>query len=144
VQAPEPRGGQPGPPPPPRRRGKDLNIQIELTISDQSGSAAPEKRVVSMIVADGASGRIRSNAFVAGLNVDARPEVLENDRVLIELGVEYKAQPPEGVPAPKGPAIMNESLTVILQNGKPQLVSQASDPASDRKLTIEVRATVMK
>ena len=144
VQGPEPRGGQPGPPPPPRRRGKDVNIQIELTISDQSGSAAPEKRVVSMIVADGASGRIRSNAFVAGLNVDARPEVLENDRVLVELGIEYKAQPAEGVPPPKVPAIMNESLTVILQNGKPQLVSQASDPASDRKLTIEVRASVMK
>src|SRR4029079_6002084 len=133
----------PAPPPPPRRRGKDLNIQIELTINDQSGNAAPEKRVASMLVGDGESRRIRSLAFVAVLNVDARPEVLENDRILVELGVEYRAQPPEGVPPPKVPASMNESLTVILQNGKPQLVSQASDPASDRKMTIEIRASVI-
>jgi hypothetical protein len=148
AKPPAPPGGQPqpGPPAPPRRRGKDLNIQIELTISDQSGSAAPEKRTVSMIVADASFGRIRSNQFngAAGLNVDARTELLESERILVELTVEYKALPPDGVPPTKRPADMNEMLTIILQNGKPQVISQASDPVSDRKMTLEIRATVIK
>jgi hypothetical protein len=35
-------------------------------------------------------------------------------------------------------------LTVIVQNGKPLLVSQAADPSADRKMTVEVKATVLK
>src|SRR5262245_5163137 len=94
-----PRPGQgpppPTPPPPPAPvvvaphmiLGRDVNLQIELTISDQVGNAAPDKRVVSMLIADGAFGRIRSiaDASIAVLNVDARPEILENDRIVVEL-----------------------------------------------------------
>ena len=121
-------------------------MQLELTISDQLGSAAPEKRVVSMHIADGAFGRIRSNAGhgLAMLNIDARPEVLENDRIVVELTIEYKPALPEGVQPAKRPAELNEMLTVILQNGKPLLVSQAADPLTDRKMTLEVRATIAR
>jgi hypothetical protein len=33
---------------------------------------------------------------------------------------------------------------VILQNGKPLVVSQAADPTTDRKMTVEVKATILK
>lgn len=136
----------PAPMQPPRKmRGRDLNVQIELTISDQLANAAPDKRVVSMLIADGAFGRIRSGTDdrVAVLNVDARPEILENDRLLVELTVEYRPLPEGAVPS-RRPAPLNEQLTVILQNGKPLLVSQAADPTTDRKMTVEVRASVVK
>jgi hypothetical protein len=132
---------------PPRKvRGRDLNIQVELTISDQIGTAAPEKRIVSMIAADASFGRIRSNASngLAVLNIDARPELIDNDRILVELTVEYSPAIPEGAQPLKRPAALHEMLSVILQNGKPLLISQAADPLTDRKMTVEVRASIIK
>ena len=147
-QGPPPPSTTPAPTPqPPRKmRGRDLNVQVELTISDHLGNAAPDKRVVSMLIADGAFGRIRSiaDASIAVLNVDARPEILEGDRLLVEMTIEYKPLAPDGAGATKRPAPLNEQLTVILQNGKPLLVSQAADPMSDRKMTVEVRASILK
>ena len=42
------------------------------------------------------------------------------------------------------PTELNQSLTVVLQTGKPLIVSQAADPVSDRKIIVEVKATVLK
>jgi hypothetical protein len=39
---------------------------------------------------------------------------------------------------------MNQSLTVVLQSGKPLMISQAADPVSDRKVNVEVKATILK
>ena len=142
------------PPGAPRKpRGRDLNLQVELTISDQVGTQAPEKKVVSMLIADGTFGRIRATADAVGtgvpgmvgtrLNVDARPMVLEGDRVLLELTIEYSPLR-EGSQVTQRPTVLNESLTVILPSGKPLLVSQAADPVTDRKMSVEVRASIMK
>ena len=152
--APPDQAPPPPPPGPPRKlRGRDLNLQIELTISDQLGTQAPEKKVVSMLIADGTFGRIRASADAVrtgitgmvgtGLNVDARPTVLEGDRVLLELTIEYSPLR-EGSQVTQRPTVLNESLTVILQHGKPMLVSQAADPVTDRKISVEVRASVQK
>ena len=148
--APQPQP-TPAPPPPRRSRGRDVNVQVEITIGDQLATAAPDKRVVSMLIADGALGRIRSSVGGgmvvtniepgAVLNIDARPDVLEGDRISIELTIEYR---PASNDSGKRLAQLHEMLTVILQNGKPQLVSQAADPVTDRKMTVEVRASVIK
>jgi hypothetical protein len=148
--APRTPPAQPAPPvpaPPRKIRGRDLNVQIELTISDQLGNAAPDKRVVSMHIADAAFGRIRSNAGngVAVLNIDARPEVLpDNERIVVELTIEHNPAPPPESASTKRFSALNEMLTVILQNGKPMVVSQAADPLNDRRITIEVKATISK
>jgi hypothetical protein len=39
---------------------------------------------------------------------------------------------------------INEMLTVLLQCGKPLIVTQAADPSVDRKVAVEVTATVLK
>jgi hypothetical protein len=142
------------PPPGPVRklRGRDANLQIEITITDQPGTEAPQKKVVSMLVADQTMGRIRASAnaqrekfgFVGtGLNVDARPVMLEGDRILLELTVEYTPYRESGQ-VTQSPTVLNESLSVILQSGKPLVVSQAADPVTDRRMTLEVRATIAK
>jgi hypothetical protein len=131
------------PGPPKKIRGRDVNVQIELTITEHQGGAAGEKRVVSMIVADAAFGRIRSTASQdVKLNIDATPTMLDNDRIALELPIEYIPITPEG--AARRPAGLLEMLTVILQNGKPLQISQAADPTIDRRITAEVRASVMK
>jgi hypothetical protein len=136
-------------PAPARRRGSDVNLQIELTINDQGGAGASpgEKKVVSMLVADGTFGRVRSQASNVGsrINFDARPQILDSGGILIELTIEYLPANKEGVATGNERlAVLNESLSVILQNGKPQVISQASDPAYDRRMTAEVRATIVK
>ena len=142
--------------PPPRAetargRGKEVNVQVEITISDQSGTSAAEKKVVTLLAADGTTGRVRANAsarqenvgFVGTvLNVDARPMLLDNDRVLLELTLEYTPLRPS--PVQQAPTNLNESLTVILQNGRSLTVSQAADPVSDRRMTVDVKATILR
>jgi hypothetical protein len=131
-----------------------INVQIELTISDQSGTAAPEKKIVSMVVSSGNWGKIRSagSFFPIGdrpigvdLNVDARPFVSVDGPIQLELTLNYS---PPGGPGKDNVTTartgINQSLTVVLQSGKPLIVSQSADPVSDRKVVVEVKATVLK
>jgi hypothetical protein len=41
-------------------------------------------------------------------------------------------------------AQLNESMTLILDSGKPTVVSQAADPISDRRIAVEVTATILR
>ena len=132
------------------------NVQIELGLTDQLGNQAAEKKTVSMIVSSGSWGKIRSagNVFPAGepqyvveLNVDARPFVSVDGQVQLELTFVYaplKSGGEQKEGARQRPSGINQSQTVILQSGKPLIVSQAADPISDRKVVVEVKATVLK
>jgi hypothetical protein len=142
--------------PPPGRWVRTLtNVQVELTITDQTGAAAPEKKMVTMVVASGSWGKIRSAGTVkpgpdAGpavveLNVDARPFVAVDGPIQMELTLVYRPLGAATEELARGrPLPMNQSLTVILQSGKPLVVSQAADPLNDRKIGVEVKATVLK
>jgi hypothetical protein len=99
-----------------------------------------------MITADATMGRVRATADSSkgptSLNVDARPVALDNDRILLELTVEFA--PLRESQVSQRPTVLNESISVILQNGKSLVVSQAADPTGDRKMTVEVKATIVK
>jgi hypothetical protein len=132
-----------------RLRGRDVNVQIELTITDFVGAAAPDKKVVSVTTADATMGRIRTATPNTNteLNIDATPSLLSGDRILLQLTVEYA--PPASLSTPAtGPlprrATVNEMLSVVLQDGKSMMVSQAADPTTDRRMTVEVKATILK
>jgi hypothetical protein len=132
------------------------NVQVELTLTDQVGTAAAEKKTVSMIVASGNWGKIRSSGtyrptgeppLIAELNVDARPLIALDGPIQLELTVIYnppgaaRIEREDGKARPSG---INQSQTVVLQSGKPLIISQAADPVSDRKVVVEVKATVLK
>jgi hypothetical protein len=132
------------------------NVQVELTITDQTGSAPPEKKTVSMIVANAAWGKIRTSAEAyqkstqskivpVGLNVDARPWI-HGGQVRLELTIIYSPMMlgTSVDSAQTRPTELNQSLTVALQSGKPMVVSQAADPVTDRKIGVEVKATILK
>jgi hypothetical protein len=80
------------------------------------------------------------------LNVDARSVVIDDTRVRLELQVNYETAVPDRVVRPGQPvnAKVTENLTVVLDSGKPVVISQSADAASDRKVTVEVRATILK
>jgi hypothetical protein len=81
------------------------------------------------------------------INVDARPAIVQKEpnRISLSLGLEYipRTEGRQEEMAP-GMASWSERLWLILESGKPMIVSQAADPTSDRKITVEVTATILK
>ncbi len=140
----------------PNSRFMRTNVQVELTLTDQVGVGAPDKKTISLVASSGSWGRVRSagNVSAAGevpavvdLNVDARPNVSADGSIQLELTIVYapaKTPPNEREPAKVQPIRVNQSMTVNLQSGKPLVISQAADPVSDRKVIVEVKATVLK
>ena len=154
---PEP-AAKPAPEPP----ALPLNIRIEVSITDQTGSNSPARKVVTMIAGDRQSTYIRSSASIAVkrspessstfsrdviINVDARPIIVQKEpnKINLSLGLEYfpKIQGTQDV-MEAGMASFSERLGLILESGKTMMISQAADPTSDRKITVEVTATILK
>jgi hypothetical protein len=144
--------------------GQPINVKIEVAITDQTGTGNPAKKVVSMIASDRNQNFIRSSASVpvknpinpmvginnyrnVTINVDARPTIVarEPNKVHLVLSLEYLPKPGANAEeAEPGMAQLSERLALILESGKPMIVSQAADPTSDRKITVEVTATILK
>jgi len=147
-------GEVPAPPEVMRRsRGQLINLRLEFTVTDQIGTAPPVKKTITMNVADGESGRIRTNAEVhrkntapttVPLSVDASPEI-EGARIRLRASLEYQllkdAPEPE---LPAGKTSITQSVTAILNDGVSTILSQSADPLTDRKVTLEVKATIVK
>lgn len=148
------------PKPAPEPAGMAVNIRIELAITDQVGSGAPAKKIVTMMVGDRQRNSIRSSANIpvknamgvpnyrgVTINVDARPSIYakEPNRMLLEFGLEYVPRSAGGSEELEpGMASLNERIALVLESGKPVIVSQAADPVSDRKITVELTATIVK
>jgi hypothetical protein len=137
------------------------NVRIEVSITDQTGSGTPARKVVSMIAGDRQNTNIRSSASVpvksmggminyrnVTINVDARPAIMLKDpsRIVVNLGLEYLPRSAGGQEEMEaGMASLTERLNgLILESGKPMIISQAADPTSDRKVTVEITATILK
>lgn len=141
-------------PVPPRSRGQLVNLRLEFTITDQIGTATPVRKTVMMNVADGESGRIRTNADVyrantsptqVPLSVDASPEV-EGNKIRLRASLDYQLLNERTAPDQPtgGKTSIMQSVTSILNDGVPAILSQSADPLTDRKVTLEVKATIIK
>ena len=166
-----PPARQSNPPPPMRLQGQPINVRIEVTITDQTGTAAAVKKTVLMTVADEERGSIRSNAQIVRtqpslgqvsvgppridnvpLSIDATPTVLGDTRIRLRLNLEYDvaggttASPAgqAGTPGTVDNSQVRQSLTVMLTTGVPLVVAQSADPHSDRRVSLEVKATILK
>jgi hypothetical protein len=136
-----------------RNRKVGPNVRIEVTFSEQRSDSPAMPKTVTVTTNDGQWGRVRSSVNTVGygsspLNVDARPEVLPDGRVLLAVNIEYgEKRVPEGKQVQPGQIIeatLNESVTLLLESGKGLAVTQSADPMSDRKVSVEVKATVLK
>ena len=108
-----------------------------------------------MIVADRKNGSIRSSGqvmtpngggrFAVSLNVDAMPIIVKDGLMRLDVGLEYVPKPgSENASSGEGRGSLNERLSLLVESGKALIVSQASDPTSERRITVELTATVLK
>ena len=160
-EAPPPATPRPQQPPPPPERseppGQPVNIKLDITITDQPGPGEPVRKEVTMTVADGQSANIRTSGrqrvtgggdYPVSINVDAQPALTRDGSIRLRLAIEYLPRPnadrPQAEVQTFQMSALNERIGVILQNGKPLVISQAADPGSDRRISVELRATVLK
>jgi hypothetical protein len=152
---------------PQRREGQPINVKVDFTITDQRGGGAAIKRTLTVIVADGLNGQIRSQSEVVGvgpipLNIDVRPDLLADGKLRLGFNLQYDwpapvervdtQKPPipadaELRAAPRGTVMkttMHNSVALILESGKPMIASQSADPIGDRQVTVEVKATILR
>jgi hypothetical protein len=137
------------------------NVRIELTITDQAGTDAPVKKTLSVIAADRHNGSVRSKVTVAvpgpegpaikvsrhvelPLNVDVKPEVMENGLIRLWLILNYETTNASRETGTAVHSNVTGNQTVMLENGKPLIVSQSADAATDRKVTLELKATILR
>ena len=154
AQTPRPTPGPTPPAPAPRRAAQPINVRIDLSINDQRGGSAPIKRTLSMVVADGMGGSIRSQSDVLAvgtvpLNVDAEPELIADNKIRLRLTLQYDWPAPfeGGRDAPRGTVVktaLRDSVALILENDKPMIAAQSADPIGDRQVTVEVKATILR
>jgi hypothetical protein len=113
------------------------NIKLDLTITDTGSTGAPVRKVLVLHIADGRNGQVRSQGEQGLINVDARPQVRPDGKtILLQLTVEYR-------PDARG-TLFTESLSTMVVDGKPLVLSQTVDPSGDRKVSVEVVATIQK
>jgi hypothetical protein len=142
------------PAPEPRRSGQPVNVRIDVTINDERPGRAALAKSVSLTLADQESGNIRSateaplNASgspelrTVSLDLDARPSV-DGGKVKLMLALEYNFLDTSA--SGRFPTVgVRERMTVLLESGKPLLVSQSADPTSDRRVTLELKATILR
>jgi hypothetical protein len=128
------------------------NIRIELTITDQRGTAAPISKIVTMTMMDTGNGRIRTGGDVktplgfrpVTLNVDAYPRVHKDGKIRVDLTIEYRPTAAESDTEQATTPTINESIAVLLEDGKSVVISQSADPATDRKVKVEAKATIIR
>ena len=156
VSAVPPPPPPPAPPAPAAPQGQPVNVKVEFTITDQREGAAAVKRTISVIVADRNLGRVRSVATVIGptglvpLDVDATPIILNGGKLKLQFTLSYdlpgsSEMPPAGSPVGRvAKTAIQDSVSLILENGRSMVAAQSVDPIGDRQVTVEVKATILK
>jgi hypothetical protein len=148
TQAPRPAApaAVPAPAPPPlvaiepNQPGQLVNIQIDITLTSEGGTQPVARKTVTLTLADKQEGSVRSSDRGPGpqssLNVDARPVMQTNGRVLTRVGLEFSGG--DDVP------FVQVRAQPLLESGRALRISRAVSPKTDRTVTVEVTATVLK
>jgi hypothetical protein len=173
AETPKPAKAAPRPPGPPEpQMGKLSNVRVDVTISDQRGNQPAITKTVSLTVADRGTGQVRSGGMVRQkqgglysmrLDVDLIRPVIEGNKVHATLNVSYDT--PEGSTVAQASSAetrqspvdsstethvgvrsgtdVRHSVTVVLENGKPLTIAESADPATDRRVKLQVKATIL-
>jgi hypothetical protein len=138
---------------------KGVNIRIDATVTELRADQVLGKKVLTVTVVDGRSGLVRStqripyrvkgnsefNYQAAPLNMDAQARLREDGRVLVSLTLDYRGgsagASPETDTLDEG---IRQSVAVVLESGKPLVVAQSADAVGDRRVMLELTATILK
>jgi hypothetical protein len=123
------------------------NVQLTVAISDSLSAEVQSKKTVTMLTSDGHSGQIRSSSPEGLITIDARPSIGRDGRIFLQLTVEYRPELSPQQLQQSGASrltMFTESLSLIVSDSKPVIASQSADPRSERKVSLEVTATIVK
>jgi hypothetical protein len=123
------------------------NIKLDVVIADSLVPDLQSKKAVSMLILDGLSGQVRSSAGEGLINIDARPTIRPDGRIWVQVTIEYRPELSGQQLQQAGlnrTALFSESLALLVADGKPVLASQSADPRSDRKVSVEITASIIK
>jgi hypothetical protein len=143
--------------PAPVRTGKDIIIRIDGTVIESRGDKVVDKKIISVTCVDGRGAFVRSSQQVPfrvkgsegfsyrdqPLNMDADVTLRDDGRVLARITVEYRTVST----SESGDAIdggIRQSVSVVLKPGVPLMVAQSADAVGDRRVSLEVTATVLR
>ena len=130
--------------------GQPVNIRLDVSVIDQKEGRSAEPKTLMVILADRSMGQTRAAYDDRSISVDARPTIADG---LIRINVTVKSsEPPKmvPVPAPEGfkgsdPTVnWTNSFSLLLHSGKPMIALETSDAVTKRKMSIEVKATIVK
>jgi hypothetical protein len=129
-------------------RGQPVNIRIDLSIVDEGGPS-PSRKSVSLTIADRQLGSVRAVVITPGmpdvpLNVDATPMLEGEGRIRARISLDYRPNTPGGDSKAPVPPQMRVVFNVMLVDGKKIVAAQAADPTTDRRVSVEVTATILK
>lgn len=146
TSAPAPKASVPSPDP--SAGGQSVNIRLDVSVSDQREGAVAQPKTLMVILADKAMGQTRAAFEDRTIKVDARPTIVEG---LIRVSVTVNsAEPPRlmlvGEPGQQPDPLLNwtNSFALLLPSGKPMVALETTDPVTKRKMSIEVKATILK
>jgi hypothetical protein len=132
----------------PPRPGQLANIRVDVKITDERAGQPPVSKLVSLTVADRRDGFVRASAQDFGavpLNIDASP-VIEGARIRLGLGLQYTwiDDAATGEARQRSRRDFQQRLGLVLEDGKPLRVAQSADPLSDRRVSLDVTATILR
>ena len=144
----------------PGASSKGVNIRIDATVIESRGEQTVGRKTVSATVMDGENGSVRSTVIVPAqsptdgarkdmlrgvLNMDVRAWLRDDGRVTAYLTLESQGGAIDlGERGSGSDAGIRQSVAVVLEQNKPLVVAQSADAVGDRRLALEVTATVLK
>jgi hypothetical protein len=125
-------------------------VRVDIKVTERREKAEPLTKFVSMTVADREQGKIRSvadpppgaNFPSVPLHVDARPTI-DGGRVRLRISLDYTADRPPDLGA-RPTLNVKEDFSVVMENGRPLTIADAVDPVGDRRVQVEVTATILR
>jgi hypothetical protein len=134
-----------------------VSVRVDVKIIDERGGQPAITKAMSLTVADRRNGFSRSSTEGPGrpndpmpaafrlvpLNVDAAPFV-DGSRIRLDLGIEYNSVDTSAEARQYPRLEIKQRVNLVLEDGKMMRVAQSADPLSDRRVSLEVTATILR
>jgi hypothetical protein len=151
--APKPAEAQPAPAPPPvaprSASAQAANIALAIVLTDKIDGKTVAEEPVHFLLADRQLGRLRrhlpASASFANKNfeVDVTPEIV-GSRVRISMTVSYNAGSPDDAHDQTHTTQFVETITTYLDVGKPTTIAETAGDTANRRVALQVTATIIK
>ncbi len=130
-------------PPQPDESGQTINIRLDVSVIDETVQGAARPKSLMVMLVDRALGQTRAAFQDRTIAVDARPTMVDG-RIRVNLTIQSDHFR-ENSEVPRDPTLSwRNSFSLLLENAKPMVALETMDAATQRKMSIEVKATIQK